>query len=151
MTMWPTKPHFHTKPISALACGVPSVLAVLSGDGERQLVTTFARDNGWNVSFAETVEQARTRLAGNVVAVILLDRDSAGVEWRSMVRNLADHRPAPCIILMSPVVDRYLFQELVNQGGYDVVAKPLQREELRRIVGLAFAFWKSRVGREGIT
>jgi DNA-binding NtrC family response regulator len=126
-------------------------LAVLSGDGERQLVTTFARDNGWNVSFAETVEQARTRLAGNVVAVILLDRDSAGVVWRSMARNLADHRPAPCIILMSSVVDRYLFQELVNQGGYDIVAKPLRPEELRRIVGLAFAFWKSRVVREGIT
>ena len=127
------------------------MLAVLSEDGERQLISAFARDNGWNLAFAETMEQACVRLAGDVVPVILLDRDSADVEWRSMVRSFANHRPAPCIILASSVVDRYLFQELVSQGGYDVVAKPLQREELRRIAGLAFAFWKSRLGREEIT
>jgi DNA-binding NtrC family response regulator len=53
------------------------------------------------------------------------------------------------VILASSVSDHYLFEELIHQGGYDVIAKPLKLEELRRITRLALTFWKNRAIRRG--
>lgn len=136
--MWPLNQTRH--PVES----PPALLAVLSNPGERQLITDLSHDNGWNLTIAENLEQARSRIADKRLAVVLLDRDLAESDWRSMVRSFTSLHPAPCVILASSVSDHYLFEELVNQGGYDVVAKPLKLEEVRRITRLALTFWKNR-------
>jgi DNA-binding NtrC family response regulator len=117
--MWPLNHSRHP------AESAPELLAVLSSPGERQLVAGLSQDNGWKLIIAETLEQARLRIADKRLAVVLLDRDLAESDWRTMVRSFTSLSPAPCVILASSVSDHYLFEELIHQGGYDVIAKPL--------------------------
>lgn len=140
--MWPINQPRH--PVES----PPALLAVLSNPGERQLVTDLSHDNGWNLTIAATLEQARARVANKPLAVVLLDRDLAETDWRSMVRSFTCLHPAPCVILASFVSDHYLFEEVIHQGGYDVVSKPLKLEEVRRITRLAITFWKNRLLRQ---
>jgi DNA-binding response OmpR family regulator len=43
----------------------------------------------------------------------------------------------PDLIVASRLADEYLWAEVLNLGGYDVLAKPFNAEEVRRVVGLA--------------
>jgi DNA-binding NtrC family response regulator len=124
-----------------------AILAVLASAADRELVTKLASDNGWSLALTMTSEEGLARLAERQIAVVIVDRDLAESDWRTMVRSFTWQNPPPCIILASPVSDHYLFEEVIHQGGYDIVSKPLKLEEMRRIARLAFTFWKSRLPR----
>ena len=142
--MWPLRSHSEEGTIFRDAHRSPDVLAILESSRDQTTVAEFATNSHWDLTVVPTLDQGFLLAAEKIVAIILLDRELAGSEWRSTVHRFAQHQPKPCIILASSVMDPYLFDEFVRQGGYDVVAKPLQADELRRIGHLAFTFWKNR-------
>jgi hypothetical protein len=52
-----------------------------------------------------------------------------------------------CIMLVSKVIDDYLWNELVSNGGYEVLRKPLREEEVSRAVKMAWTYWSSAMKR----
>lgn len=143
--MWPLKSHRHDGK-SLQSHSSPEILAIVRSSEDKAAVANFAKSNGGDAIIVETLEDAAAISVKPYVAVIILDRDLVEEDWRSAVRSLKHHRPAPSVILASPVLDDYLFEEIVKQGGFDIMAKPIQPDELRRVAGLALAFWKSRWG-----
>jgi len=61
---------------------------------------------------------------------------------------LSSSRHRPCVLLVSRVVDDYLWNEVVRRGGYDVLSKPLREEEVARAIKLAWAYWNSAARRQ---
>lgn len=122
----------------------PALLAILADAPDQEKVKEFTGCNHWGLNLVSAVESAAASVGAEMPPVVLLDRDVAGQDWRESVRMLSSSRPAPAVILASHVVDQYLFTELVHHGGYDVISKPLQVDELRRALGLAFSFWKNQ-------
>ncbi len=123
---------------------VPGMLAITGSSHDGAAMTEFARSQSLAFTVVSTIAEASAIAAKANIAVIFLDRDLAERDWRPSVRTLSQHRTAPCVILASSVIDEYLFEECVKQGGFDTLAKPVQPDELRRIGGLALNFWKSR-------
>jgi DNA-binding NtrC family response regulator len=147
--MWPLKWQ-HSDGCTVRASRVPiGVLAILAEPRDAQLLIELANSQRWDLTVVHALDQAALRVAHETFSIILLDRDVASSDWRSPVRTFAQLQPAPSVILISPVADHYLFDELVKQGGFEVIAKPLQADELHRIARLAVAFWKSRRGQRG--
>jgi DNA-binding NtrC family response regulator len=139
--MWPLKSHRERQPAPA----APHLLAILSDGSGREAVTRFAEDRGWQLSVAGTIEEGHTLFRPHAeIAIVLVDRDLAADDWRSTVRGLAERSPRPSVILASSVIDPYLFDEVVKQGGFDVLSKPIQADELRRTALLAFKFRERR-------
>jgi hypothetical protein len=50
---------------------------------------------------------------------------------------------------MSNQADESLWAEVLNLGGYDVLPKPLVRDEVKRVVTLAWQNWKNERDRLG--
>jgi DNA-binding response OmpR family regulator len=99
---------------------------------------------GWEVVFAETADQAR-HLSGQLnPAIILLDRDVAGGDWRHAVSSLSSSSAGTCVLLISKVADEYLWNEVVSYGGYDLIPKPLSEKDLCRAIKLAWSYWNGR-------
>src|SRR5450756_755842 len=69
--------------------------------------------------------------------VVLVDRHFQGSDWRFTVSSLLNTTASCCLILLSDVSDPYLWNELVQQGGFEVLARPFERSEVLRT--LAFA------------
>jgi len=115
----------------------------MTGDAERRALTGICSRNRWNLLFAETCEAARTALDKLKAPVILCDRDLPGKGWRGAVEDLASSPHRACIILVSGVVDTYLWNEVVSKGGFDVLSKPLREEDVVRAVRLAWSYWSS--------
>ena len=139
--MWPLKSHRKPYPVSR----PPHLLAILGNGDGREVVTQFAADQRWQLSLADTIEEGYLLFRANAgVAIVLLDRDLSIGDWRSTVRDFAGEQSHPGVILVSAVIDSYLFGEVVRQGGFDVIGKPMQAEELRRTALLALKFRERR-------
>jgi DNA-binding response OmpR family regulator len=50
---------------------------------------------------------------------------------------MALSRPAPVLVVTSNVADESLWAEVLNLGGYDVLAQPFDGEEVARVIGSA--------------
>ena len=125
----------------------------MGSSDDRATVRTFASKGGYHVTVLSSLDEAKESSTGLNAALVILDRDlpdrdSTKQDWRPTVRSFAQHDPVPAIILVSAVIDDYLFDELVKQGGFDIMPKPLHPDELRRICGLALTFWKNRLARK---
>jgi FixJ family two-component response regulator len=66
-------------------------------------------------------------LAQEAAQIVLLDHDP---DWReSMKRLIHSHRNA-CVVLLSNVTDQYLWEEVVQQGGFDILTRPFHKEQV---------------------
>ena len=93
------------------------------------LLSTIA-DGGWTVHHTPDAGEAIALLQRTSIRVVI-----AGGEWREILdftRSLA--RP-PCVIVTVPFADELLWAEVLNLGGYDMIAQPLDPNEIIRIVG----------------
>ena len=113
------------------------VLAVLPYDGERNTLYELAKRSNWSLDFVPTCEAAVRLLRSRQFEVILCDRDLPGCEWRQAMEALVANSRGACVILTSPVNDDYLWQEVLQRGGYDVLTRPLQEERVLHAVELA--------------
>ena len=128
--------------------GSITVVGLVASDEDRRLLAGICSRNRWNLLFADTCEEARIALHRLKAPVILCDRDLPGRGWRETVEDLASSPHRACVILVSAVVDTYLWNEVVRTGGYDVLSKPLREDDVLRAVKLAWSYWNSAKYRE---
>jgi DNA-binding response OmpR family regulator len=69
--------------------------------------------------------------------VIVCDRDLPDGTWRDVLEMAASLDERPPLIVTSRLADDYLWAEVLNLGGYDVLAKPFDEREVRRSLALA--------------
>ena len=137
-TTWPS-----ASPAGPSSMGSITVIGLVTSDEDRRLLASICSRNRWHLLFADTCEEARIALHKLQAPVILCDRDLPGRRWRETVQDLASSPHRACIILVSEVVDTYLWNEVVRTGGYDVLSKPLREDDVVRAVRLAWSYWNS--------
>ena len=54
--------------------------------------------------------------------------------------GLAASSPRSCIILISPKKDDYLWWDVLNHRGFDVLIRPLREEHVLRMIDAAILF-----------
>lgn len=96
---------------------------------------------------ASDCDEARDQLADRPTDIVISNAELPDGTWRDMLalsRSLPD---PPSVIVASRLADERLWAEVLNLGGYDLVAKPLEGRELLRIVMAALREQSSGVGR----
>ena len=121
----------------------PTIIALLADERDRKVVSDFCRRGHWDVSFAGTSPEALALMDRVKAQILFMDRDLAGTDWREAMSIFASSDGKICIILISRVVDGYLWNEVVHNGGYEVLPKPLREEDVSRTVRLAWSYWNS--------
>jgi len=117
-----------------------AILCVVGNKRDESLIRETCREHGWSVSFAGDTELAQRQLERYAYQIVLLDREVAGDAWRQAISGLAA-AGALCILLIPKVFDDHLWNEVVRRGGYDILPKPLRREDLARAIRLAWSYW----------
>ncbi len=106
-------------------------------DEDYQTLQALLRDTKWSLTRALSWNDVSAFYETTLNPVVLVDRYFQGSNWQSTVTSFLDPAPNGTVILLSDVSDPYLWNELVQQGGFDVLARPFDRAELLRT--LAFA------------
>jgi DNA-binding NtrC family response regulator len=122
------------------------LLAVTPNASDWKSLQEIAYQRGWALFWAHSCDSALSVLSHSTIPIVICDRDLPGEDWRSVLNRIAVFRPPACILLASSVSDQYLWREVVQHQGFDVLPKPFQPERLIRMVNLAWSWegWMQR-------
>jgi DNA-binding response OmpR family regulator len=87
----------------------------------------------WLVSVAANCRQAVRQLSREKVSVIFCESLLEDGTWKSVLGHIRGNAHPPLLIVTSRVADEHLWAEVLNLGGYDVLAKPFNPEEVRHV------------------
>jgi|SRR5712691_5767997 len=104
-----------------------TILLASSQEEDRRNLEAILEGTPWKLVTAGGLSEAERVLHDLDVPIVLCDRDLPGAPWQKNVRALAAGRRAACVILLSNVSDQYLWEEVVLQGGFDVLTRPFQK------------------------
>jgi len=118
---------------------VNSTLVVSPDEHDEQILSGMLRSYSWRVRGARTVQEALRLLRGadrpNVVAC---ERELPDGNWRDLFQFLATKlKNPPPLVVVSRQADEALWAEVLNVGGYDVLTKPFDGEEVQRVMTMA--------------
>jgi DNA-binding NtrC family response regulator len=83
---------------------------------------------------AETLEQARTRLAQRRYDAVLTESSLPDGNWRDVLRIVGEGSGDTKLIVMDPHADARLWSEVLNLGAYDLMTQPFYQPEVQRIL-----------------
>jgi hypothetical protein len=81
--------------------------------------------------------------------IVIYDSDLTDGSWKQALMKLRTAGDDPCILLASRVYDQYLWNEVIRCGGFDVIAKSANREQMARTLRFAW-FWKKKLQQKPI-
>ena len=125
------------------APNVPRVLVITASTADREIYRSIRERGEWDILLLENVPDALDRLAARQFPIVLCDRDLPGCDWREALARIVERSPRCCFLLTSRVSDEYLWREVVKQGGYDVLAKPLDENIVVQALQRAWYYWKA--------
>jgi len=90
--------------------------------------------SSWTMLSATTLQEALELIGRHEVAVVIAERRLDDGCWKTMWEQLTAGGVPPMLVVTSQDADNHLWAEVLNLGGYDVLAKPLDEEEVERVV-----------------
>ena len=118
------------------------VIAIVPFPAEFALIQASLSAEGIEVLPASCLLDAILYQLTGRASVILYDAD-APEHWREALEQFLLLRPASRVVFLSRLADDHMWIDVLDQGGYDLLMKPLRAEELRGTVRNALG----RVGR----
>jgi DNA-binding response OmpR family regulator len=117
---------------------VVSALAVSAHRENLAFLGEVFRDANWNLIEAHSIAEAVRAVDQRRVVLVITERDLPDGGWRRLMEALKSKLASPApLIVTARLADEYLWAEVLNEGGYDVLAQPLDPEEVVRVISAA--------------
>jgi DNA-binding response OmpR family regulator len=113
------------------------VLAIGEFASDRLLLHDVCQASGWQLNEARDRRSAMRVLERRPVQVVVAESDLPNWNWKKVLADLRRLAQPPQLIVTSRTADDYLWSEVLNIGGYDVLPQPLERVEVERVVAAA--------------
>lgn len=107
---------------------------------DRILLQRLGKQHDWELRFTYSPREGFNLASRCHFQLILCDHNQPGYPWREVMDRLAACSPQSRILLVSPVNDDYLWRDVIQQGGYDVLLRPLREESALRAVQASSRF-----------
>jgi DNA-binding response OmpR family regulator len=120
-----------------------SALAVGATEGDQVKLEKIFHECGWQLGRARTRREAHAFMDITPVRVVISERELPEGGWREMLEDLMERSEPPPLLVTSRLADDSLWAEVLNMGGYDVLAQPLDSEEVARVVSAAARYFDS--------
>ena len=121
----------------------PPVLIASGKQEDQRTIQDLFRGSRWRAVPVTGWRDALDLITGASIPVVLCDRDLPGPEWQQGITALHRSGACPAVILLSGVADPYLWDELVQAGGFDVLTRPFRRDETLAMIEFAYTHWKT--------
>ena len=91
----------------------------------------------WRVLSVGSVRDAAKLLEARPIGVVLAEHDLEDGTWSDLLDLAASPPWSPPVVVVSRHADEAMWARVLNLGGYDVLMKPFDATEVRRVVGMA--------------
>lgn len=122
----------------------PEGLAIIEPGPVCDRLRTIFGDAGWHLSIASNVSNGMISQQKDPAPVLLCDRDLAGCDWREVISTFSKSEACPYIILLSRRLEPALWDELIRNGGSDMLAITADRGVILGAVEAGWLHWRSQ-------
>jgi DNA-binding response OmpR family regulator len=115
------------------------------------LITPFTEDHSfyssifqlpyWKAYRARSYREAVAWLMRDRMTVIICESHLPDGDWKDILSQAQVLPDPPYLVVASRLADDLLWAEVLNLGGYDLLAKPFVRDEVIRVAELASRNW----------
>jgi DNA-binding response OmpR family regulator len=125
-----------------------NVLLISPFTEDHQHLREILKYSTWQQHGARTQKEAFEFLGENITPVVICESELPDSTWREVLCRLDRMQYPPLLVVTSRMADDRLWSEVLNLGGYNVLAKPLNSNEVLHVTGGAWRAWKRARGVE---
>jgi DNA-binding response OmpR family regulator len=125
--------------------GIPEavrVLAICPAEADCIALGNIFSHSKWTLDCVKAPDDGVRFLQEHPVPVVICACRLPGSDWKAIVAEAARQPVPPRVIVASPGAGDELWSEVLELGGYDVLAQPFHAPEVVRVVSLAWRQWK---------
>jgi DNA-binding NtrC family response regulator len=126
------------------------VLIVTSQMEDVDELRSILEGTPWDLSDASHLEDPSVAIKAAAPPILLFDRNTADGAWQVTMKRIIKSRRGVCVVLLSNVGDQYLWDEVVQHGGFDLLTRPFRKEQVLSTLMFAYAHcrtpWPKTVG-----
>jgi DNA-binding NtrC family response regulator len=125
----------------------PKLLSVSADAEDHSVLERMLIGEGLLVAAAASCREALDYLSHDQACVIFCDSSMRDGSWRDLLYPISTAAEAPPLVVTSRLADDYLWSEVLNLGGWDVLAKPFRQQEVLYVVDSAWTHKANPVNR----
>jgi DNA-binding response OmpR family regulator len=118
-----------------------TLLAISPNQDDRESLENILNADSYTIQGAKSLREATTLLRKRP-SLILCEKDLPDGSWRDVFRAARGLHNPPPVVVVSRNADERFWAEVLNIGGYDVLLKPFEYSEVRRVMGMALRHWQ---------
>ena len=128
------------------AIEVPPTLLVTSDDQNEKSLRAILGGSARAMYRVSNCNEAILLLDGLNPSVVLVEADFPNGDWKRLLDCTLNLQRSPELIVFSCFADDGLWAEVLNRGGYDVLAVPFDANEVLRTISLATGSQARKLG-----
>jgi DNA-binding response OmpR family regulator len=114
------------------------VLSVSPDEGDHTELRQILDELPFQVTAVRSGREAGASLDAGQFDVILCECRLPDGTWLEILNRISAAPGTPLLIVTSRIADASLWAEVLNLGGYDLLAKPFNRQEVRHVLTSAW-------------
>jgi DNA-binding NtrC family response regulator len=125
----------------------PKLLSVSADAEDHSVLQRMLSGQGLLVAAVSSCREALDFLSREKACVIFCESSTKDGTWRDLLFPISTAAEAPPLVVTSRLADDYLWSEVLNLGGWDVLAKPFRQQEVLYVVDSAWTHKANPVNR----
>ena len=116
-----------------------TILSISAVAADHDSLRRILSDQLWEIDIASNYQEAVACLCRDRVDVVVCECHLPDGTWKDLLGHIAEMLDPPALIVTSGVVDAHFRAGVRAMGGYDVITKPFDAEEVRHLLAMADA------------
>ena len=112
----------------------PHILSVSGSQSDHTALCRIVENTQWRVTTAATCSEAWQKLPCTSALAIFSESFLPDGSWKDLLELTSTLDKPPVLIVTSRLADDFLWSEVLNLGVYDVLLKPLVKDEVLRML-----------------
>jgi DNA-binding response OmpR family regulator len=109
------------------------ILSISAAPEDHNTLGYILHDSHWRIVKSRTCKEAIARLTRTHMPVVICASDLPDGTWRDVLNQISALTRPPFLIVTSRLADDHLWAEVLNLGGYNVLAKPFRESEVKHV------------------
>jgi ActR/RegA family two-component response regulator len=110
------------------------ILSISAVAEDHYTLQRILNDQLWQIEIASSYREAVAYLCRDRMDVVICECHLPDGTWKDLLGHIAEMPDPPALVVTSGAVDAHFRSEVRALGGYDVMAKPLNADEVRRVL-----------------
>jgi DNA-binding NtrC family response regulator len=119
------------------------VLAITPNQKDQNFLRDLLEHYGWNLQKAHTCCEALKLLSLDPPPVLICESRLPDGTWLEILSQSVVLPDSPRVIVAAPTIDDRLRAHIIKMGAYNVLSKPLDRNEVLCTVSTAWRDWQT--------